>query len=66
MDKFADVIVVVPDVLIDRAHCGPLMGAPFELTEIQAPHVVDLTVASVTQEHRQRLADELRALWRDE
>jgi hypothetical protein len=42
------------------------MGAPFELTEIQDPHVVDLTVASVTQEHRQRLADELRALWRDE
>jgi hypothetical protein len=42
------------------------MGAPFELTEIQAPHVVDLTVASVTQEHRQRLADELRALWREE
>jgi ATP-dependent Clp protease ATP-binding subunit ClpA len=51
------------------AHCTnraeaieTLMRLPFGFSEAQADHVLDLTVASVTDERRRRLADELAAL----
>jgi len=66
MDNFADVIAVVQDCPDRSSTLRVLRAAPFGLTEIQASHVLDLTVASVTRENRQRLADELRALQLEE
>jgi ATP-dependent Clp protease ATP-binding subunit ClpA len=39
-----------------------LTRLPFGFSEAQAAHVMDLSVASVTDEHRRRLADELAEL----
>jgi ATP-dependent Clp protease ATP-binding subunit ClpA len=51
------------------AHCTSraeakevLTRLPFRFSEVQTDHVLDLTVASVTDERRRRLADELAAL----
>jgi len=54
------------------AHCtsrteamDALTQLPFGFSEVQADHVLDLTVASVTDERRRALADELAALERE-
>ena len=66
MDKFAAVIAVVQDCPDRPSALRVLRAAPFGLSEVQASHVLDLSVASVTQENRQRLADELGALQLEE
>jgi DNA gyrase/topoisomerase IV subunit A len=57
------------EIVEAAAHCTNraeavevLTRLPFGFSEAQAAHVMDLSVASVTDEHRRRLADELAEL----